>query len=210
MWLLDHQQQHDAQHRAIGHQLQKADLLQPVHRPAGEGAVGILPLFLRVPLGQAGGEENNNGDLCDLRRLECGTEQQKQPQPPLGPVDGHAQGGQHQHQQHDGPQENGDGQPPQILIVHPGNEEHDHGAQHGELQLTPDIEQRIVLHRLAGVVIRRGVGRGEDHDQANAHQHHGQHQKGQIHRPPGQLLGHGQITLSFSSQWIHLLSLSKT
>ena len=196
MGLQQHQSRDDQQHRPVGHQLQKADVVQPLEGPPGQGALAPFLFLLRVPLGQAGGEKQNDRHLGNLRGLKGGPRHHKHPHPPLGAHRGAPIAkGKHKDQRRHRPHQHGDRQPAQGLVIDLGCKVHNQHPRPGAHRLMLDIAQGRVFQVVGG-----GVGGGEHHYQADPQQQHGQHQKGQVHGPPGQLFLHGKITFCLAGQ----------
>ena len=160
MGLHQHQQGDHHQDGPIGHQLQEADAVQPLQRPAGEGAAAPLLLFLCVPLGQAGGKKQDHRHLGHLRGLEL---DRADAHPALHLIELHSQGTEGQHQQKDSGHDARYGQQSESLVVDLGDKEHDHYPSRGIDRLVFDIYQRVAV-----VVIGRGKGGGEHHDESHA------------------------------------------
>ena len=161
-------------------------------------------LFFRVPLGQARRKIEDDAQLRHLRGLELG--QAGQLDPAVGAAGGDADVGHlHQNQQHEGGGQHEDGHPSEILVVELGGQVHDDHPRRGKNGLPLDVPGGVVVgHRL--VVIGRGVGGGEHHDEADAGKQQHQHQEGQVQRPPGQLLFHRQVALGFGRHGATCLS----
>ena len=183
------------QHGHIGHQLQKSDALQAVEHPAGEGAVFIPQRLPAVPLTEPGGKKQDDCNFGNLRGLEL----HAQVQPPAGAVVFPAQRSKDQQQKNDAENQGRHRHPPEGLVVDLGDHIHHCHAHRSKHGLALDVIQGV--GHLA-VIVSRGIGGREHHNQADAQQDHHQHQKGQIHGPEGQLLFYRQVAFGFSGHGI--------
>ena len=152
-------------------------------------------LFLRVPLGQPGGEVEDDAQLGGLRGLPLG-DGPEGPDPAVGTVGGRADAGNlHQDQQDDGGPQREDGHPPQALVVNLGHNIHGRHPRRAEKALAQEVVGGIVIGAgIEGV----GIGRREHHDEADACEQQHQHEKRQVHGTPGELFFHGEIALEFT------------
>ena len=96
--------------------------------------------------------------------------------------------GKHQHQQHNGNAQHKDGQAPEGLVVDLGDKVHGHQAHPAEAGLLDEV-----VGGVQPLVHGGGVGGGEHRHHADAGEDDHQHEKGNIHGAPGQLLHHRQI-----------------
>ena len=203
MGLQHHQAHNQQQDESIGHQFQKADTVQEAHHTAERTAGGEAARLLRVPLGQPGGKVHDDGHLGDLRRLK-GSDA-RYGDPPLHAVGtaGVDAGDEHRDEQQDSQPKGEDRQPAEGLVVDLRGDIHHGQASRGKEGLAEEVEGGAFVL----LQVRRGVGGGKHHDHADAGEQEHQHQEGQVHGSPGQLLLNGQVALAFC-QGAPLLSLN--
>ena len=195
MPLQQNQHQHSSQHGHIGHQLQKPDAFQAVEHTPCKSAVFVPQRFSAVSLTEPGSKKQDHRDFGDLRGLEL----HAQVQPPAGTVVFPAQRSKDQQQKNDAENQGRHRHPPEVLVVDLGDHIHDYHAHRSKHGLALDVIQGV--GHLA-VIVGRGIGGREHHNQADAQQDHHQHQKGQIHGPAGQLLFYRQVAFGFSGHGI--------
>ena len=135
-----------------------------------QDAVAEGPHFVAVG-GDEGGEGHDDGDLRQLGGLEADA---RDLDPALGAV-GRGADDRHEHEKkHRDQQDDERGAAPE-LIVEPADKEHAGDPGDGEDGLAGKI-----VGRVAGQVVRAGVGGREDHDHADEHEQDRQRQKRQI------------------------------
>ena len=173
----DHRRQDDD----IGDQLEEADALQEVAKPAWGGvpteAQGTPP----VPVGQPGGKEDDQGDLPQLRGLPP----DGVAQPPGGAAGLHSQAGDlHRQHQQEGQHQDGHGQPLEPLVVQQGDNQHHSDPGQGDGPLAGKVIKGVAVGVPLQVIVGRGVRGRQQHHQADGHQHDGEHQEGHVDAPP--------------------------
>ena len=145
----------------------------------------LLPLF-----GDGLREKGDEAQLRQVRGLE-GQGGVGDAQPPGRAVGADGQqasvglgtGDDDQEQQDQGHPQAQPRQAPEALVVDFGHPQHQPNAQSREDRLPLDEVQGVVAQIGAG--LRVGEAGGEEHDEPDAQQHHGQQQEGHIQRPPG-------------------------
>ena len=80
-----------------------------------------------------------------------------------------------------------------LLVVDLRGDIHHGQASRGKEGLAEEVEGGAFVL----LQVRRGVGGGKHHDHADAGEQEHQHQEGQVHGSPGQLLLNGQVALAF-------------
>ncbi len=177
---------HDHQNDTVGHQFEEAGPLQQVPKPT-ETSTGVkAQRAALVSLGQPGREIQDESELAQLRGLPA----DGIPQPAGSAVDLLAQAGDLDRQhQHEGHQQDGQGQALEAPVVQARDEIH-HAEAHDRIDELPlEIVERVAAGDVGDVVIGRGIGGRQQHHQTDDHQQDRQQHKGHIHGPLDLLLG---------------------
>ncbi|MPN44765.1 hypothetical protein SDC9_192330 [bioreactor metagenome] len=112
-----------------------------------------------------------------------------QPDPADGVAFGEPDAGDmHREQQHDRAPKGKYRHPAEGLVVDFGDDDHADNARRAKNSLLDNIHGGI-----SAVIVGAGIGGRKHHDNADPRKQQGEHQKGQVHGSPGQLLLHRKV-----------------